>query len=200
MASDGTYIYYNDGYGGNNEIYQLNSSGAVVSSGNPVPDGEFTGLAYLNGSLYGADVDGDVYQINPNTWTVTGLFSQPALYPLVGLAGDPDNGELYAVTSGPRAVRDRPHHRRGPGLGARRPESLRARPGLFGWNADRLRRKRCRRTRQQLPGRIQSEHLLPSCSSSPRPTPTRPRAWPATVWAAAMPTGTRSTSTPATTW
>ena len=98
MASDGVFTYYNDGYGGNNEIYKLNAAGAVVSSGNPVPGGEFTGLAYLNGSLYGSDVSGDIYQINPNTWAVTGFFFQPDVYPLTGLAGDADNGELYAVS------------------------------------------------------------------------------------------------------
>ena len=98
MANDGTFTYYNDGYGGSNEIYVLNSAGTVVSSGNPVPFGNFTGLAYLSGSLYGADVDGDVYKIDPNTWTATLAFSQSALYPLVGLTGDPNNGELYAVS------------------------------------------------------------------------------------------------------
>lgn len=98
MANDGTYTYYNDGYGDNNAIYKLDSTGAVVASGNPLPNYGFTGLAYLGGQLYGADVYGDVYKIDPNTFAVTGFFYQPGVYPLTGLTGDPDNGMLYAVS------------------------------------------------------------------------------------------------------
>ena len=34
MAFDGTYTYYNDGYGGSGTIYKLDSTGAVVAAGN----------------------------------------------------------------------------------------------------------------------------------------------------------------------
>ena len=84
MAYDGTYLYYNDGgFDGNNEIYKIDpTTGDVVAQGNPgTGSGEdaFTGLAYLDGSLYGADLFGDVYQINPNTFAATEVFSQSAL-------------------------------------------------------------------------------------------------------------------------
>ena len=52
MASDGTYTYYNDGYGGTGTIYKLDSTGAVVAS-TVAPNGfNYTGLAYLDGKLY----------------------------------------------------------------------------------------------------------------------------------------------------
>ena len=187
MAYDGTYTYYNDGYGGSNEIYELDSAGTVVSPGNPVPDGGFTGLAYLDGSLYGADVYGDIYKIDPNTWTVTGVFYQPDLYPLVGLTGDPDNGMLYAVSQFHELYEIDPTN--GSIIWPRGPTtrgSLRAGHRLRERHSDRLRRRTARRPWRQRPRRIRCDHVRVPPDGSTRRTRTRPRAWPATAWAATM--------------
>jgi len=104
MAYDGTYLYVNDGAEfGTNTIYKIDATtGAIISQGQPIGDPggahNFTGLAFLGGSLYGADLYGDIYRIDPNTYTVTGSFTNSSLYPLTGLTGNGDNGTLYAVS------------------------------------------------------------------------------------------------------
>ncbi len=101
MASDGQFTYYNDGFGGSGTIYKLNSSGDVVASFNPSDgDGDiYTGLAYLDGMLYATSLYGnfiDVY--NASTFAyVTTLQTGIGDSSLVGLAGDPQTGMLYAV-------------------------------------------------------------------------------------------------------
>jgi len=98
MAYDGTNLYVNDGaFSGTNTIYKIDpSTGAVLAQGNPGTV-SLTGLAFLGGSLYGADLYGDVWKIDPTTFASTFAFSNSALYPLTGLTGNPDNGELYGV-------------------------------------------------------------------------------------------------------
>ena len=98
MAYDGTYLYVNDGANfGTNTIYKIDpATGAVLASGNPGTS-PLTGLAYLGGSLYGADLYGDVWKIDPTTFSSTFLYYNPSFYPMTGLTGDADNGMLYGV-------------------------------------------------------------------------------------------------------
>jgi streptogramin lyase len=99
MAFDGTNLWYNDGLSfGSNTIFKLNpTTGAVISSFPSPTSSLLTGLAYLNGSLWGVDVNGNVSQINPSTGALVGSFSLPALFPATGIAGDPGRGVLWAV-------------------------------------------------------------------------------------------------------
>jgi len=102
LAFDGTYLYYNDGSQfGDNTIYKLDpTTGAVVASGVPAGTPLFTGLAYLNGELYGiAAFNSTIYVIDPTTFQVVStLTTNIANTNVVGLAGDPDRGVLWAVT------------------------------------------------------------------------------------------------------
>ena len=102
MAYDGTYLYYNNGSQfGDNTIYKIDAAtGAVVASGIPAGTPLFTGLAYLNGELYGiAGFTPTIYVIDPNTFQVVNRFpTNIANTNVVGLAGDPDRGVLWAIT------------------------------------------------------------------------------------------------------
>ena len=103
LASDGTYLYYNNGaWSGDNTIYKIDpSTGLMVASGVPAGVPALTGLAFLNGELYGTAGNADsnqIYIIDPNTFAVvntesTGISDSD----LVGLAGDPSRGVLWAV-------------------------------------------------------------------------------------------------------
>ncbi len=99
MASDGTYTYYSDGYGGSGTIFKLDNTGAVVGSFTPPNGPDYSGLAYLDGDLYAANIFGasiDVF--NATTFAyVTTLQTGITDSSLTGLAGDPDTGMLYAV-------------------------------------------------------------------------------------------------------
>ncbi len=99
MASDGTFTYYNDGFGGTGTIFKLDNTGAVVGSFTP-PNGDlYSGLAYLNGLLYAANIEGNSIDVfNATTFApVTTLQTGITDSDLVGLAGDPDLGVLFAV-------------------------------------------------------------------------------------------------------
>ncbi|MGZ3383732.1 MAG: SdrD B-like domain-containing protein [Isosphaeraceae bacterium] len=102
LAYDGTDLYYNNGSDhGDNTIYKLNpTTGAVLASGIPSGAPLFTGLAYLDGKLYGiAGFHPTIYVIDPNTFQVISTFSTNiANTNVVGLAGDPDRDVLWAVT------------------------------------------------------------------------------------------------------
>ncbi|MGZ3300197.1 MAG: pre-peptidase C-terminal domain-containing protein, partial [Isosphaeraceae bacterium] len=102
LAYDGTDLYYNNGADrGDNTIYKLNpTTGAVLASGIPSGAPLFTGLAYLDGKLYGiAGFHPTIYVIDPNTFQVISTFSTNiANTNVVGLAGDPDRDVLWAVT------------------------------------------------------------------------------------------------------
>jgi hypothetical protein len=103
LAYDGTYLYYNNGAtAGDNTISKIDpSTGLVVASGVPAGIPQLTGLAYYNGELYGTAGNSDsnkIYIIDPNTFTFiktegTGISDSN----LVGLAGDPGRGVLWAV-------------------------------------------------------------------------------------------------------
>ncbi len=106
MAYDGTYIYYNNGSGvGTNTIYKIDAAtGQVVAQATPpstVP--LLGGIAYLNGELYGiAAFNSDLYLFDPSTLAfqstiTTGIGSG---YAVEGLAGNSDNGMLYAIAQG----------------------------------------------------------------------------------------------------
>ena len=98
MAFDGTYLWFNDGADfGSNTIFKLDpASGAVLGSfTSPTP--LLTGLAYLNGSLWGTDGAG-VYQIDPATGQLLNQFSPGLNGAVTGLAGDPSRGVLWAVS------------------------------------------------------------------------------------------------------
>ena len=101
MASNGTDTFYSDGFGGSGTIYELDSTGAVIGSFTPSTGNgpDYTGLAYLNGDLYATSVFGNYIDIyNASTFAyITTLQTGISDSSLVGLAGDPDNGELYAV-------------------------------------------------------------------------------------------------------
>ena len=106
MAYDGTYLYYNDGaLGGSNTIYKMDATtGAVVAQGIPSGLAPMTGLAYLNGELYGVpdpfDVgQAEIVEIDPNTFQPIATIPLNGInnINLVGLAGDPDTGTLFAV-------------------------------------------------------------------------------------------------------
>ncbi|HKM53703.1 MAG TPA: SdrD B-like domain-containing protein, partial [Isosphaeraceae bacterium] len=104
LANDGTYLYYNNGsQSGDNTICKIDpSTGLVVTSGVLAGVPLLTGLAYYHGELYGTAGSSDnnqIYFIDPNTLTVmntesTGISDS---VDLVGLAGDPDRGVLWAV-------------------------------------------------------------------------------------------------------
>ena len=105
MAYDGTYLYYNNGqYDGNNEIYKIDpNTGAVVESVIPPSNvAPMSAIAYLDGNLYGTAGEytspQELYVFNPTTlaYEYTINLSITDSY-LTGLAGDPDNGMLYAV-------------------------------------------------------------------------------------------------------
>jgi streptogramin lyase len=101
MAFDGTNLWYNDGANfGSNTIFKLNPTSGAVLGSFPAPTSgvDLTGLAYLNGSLWGTDVNFNIYQINPSTGKLVGQFSLPGDTAVVGLAGDPGRGDLWAVS------------------------------------------------------------------------------------------------------
>ena len=99
MANDGTYTYYNDGYGGSGTIYKLDSTGAVVASGTTADGLVYTALAYLNGELYAASpLLSSIEIIDPSTLAFVGTIpDQITDSSIVGLAGDPSRGVLWAV-------------------------------------------------------------------------------------------------------
>jgi streptogramin lyase len=99
MAFDGTNLWFNDGANfGSNTIYKLNPNNGAVLGSFAAPTGTLlTGLAYLNGSLWGTDVNFNIYQIDPSTGNLLGQFSLSG-FPIVGLAGDPSRGALWAVS------------------------------------------------------------------------------------------------------
>ena len=71
LAFDGTYLYYNNGQSlGDNTIYKIDpTTGNVVASGTLTGVPLLTGLAYLNGELYGiASFNSDLYEIDPSTF------------------------------------------------------------------------------------------------------------------------------------
>src|SRR5262249_16429541 len=100
MAFDGTNLWFNDGaFFGSNTIFKLNpTNGAVLGQFTAPTAQELTGLAYLNGSLWGVDVTFNIYQIDPSTGNLIGSFSLPGDTALTGLAGDPGRGVLWAVS------------------------------------------------------------------------------------------------------
>jgi protocatechuate 3,4-dioxygenase beta subunit/methionine-rich copper-binding protein CopC len=99
MAFDGTYTYYSDGYGGSGSIFKLDSTGNVVASATGPNSFAYTGLAYLNGLLYAAaPFDTNIYIFDPNTLAFLGTINDGITdSAIVGLAGDPDRGVLWAV-------------------------------------------------------------------------------------------------------
>jgi streptogramin lyase len=100
MAFDGTNLWFNDGaFFGSNTIFKLNpTTGAVISQFTAPTANELTGLAYLNGSLWGTDVFFNIYQIDPSSGKLIGQFSLPGDNAVTGLAGDPSRGDLWAVS------------------------------------------------------------------------------------------------------
>ncbi len=103
LAYDGTYLYYNNGDElGDNTIYKIDpTTGDVIASGIPSGVPLLSGLAYFNGELYGVAIENtNLYVIDPSTFQLvntipTGLSSNDIV---VGLAGDPDLGVLFAVS------------------------------------------------------------------------------------------------------
>ncbi len=101
MASDGTYTYYNDGYGGAGTIYKLDSTGAIVAQTTGPNSNLYGGLAYLNGKLYAdAPFDSNIYIYDASTLAFEGTINTGDALAWVGLAGDPDRGVLWAVAQG----------------------------------------------------------------------------------------------------
>ncbi len=104
MAYDGTYLYYNDGAEfGTNIIYKLDpSTGAVVDQSTPpssVP--QLTGLAYLDGTLYGLTLfDSTLYEFDASTLAFKGTIALGVNDAFTGIAGDPDRDVLWAVAQG----------------------------------------------------------------------------------------------------
>ena len=99
MATDGIYTYYSDGYGGSGTIFKLDASGAVVASFTP-PNGDiYTGIAYFNGDLYATNpFDNSLDVFDASTFAFLGNIPTGIIdSSLVGLAGDPDLGVLFAV-------------------------------------------------------------------------------------------------------
>jgi streptogramin lyase len=105
MAYDGTYLYYNDGAQfGSNTIYKVDAStGQVVAQGLPAGAAPMVALAYFNGELYGvpdyfATHKAEMYVIDPSTFQVITTIPLGVNNPnIVGLAGDPTTGTLFAV-------------------------------------------------------------------------------------------------------
>jgi hypothetical protein len=101
MASDGTYTYFDNGYGGSGTIWKLDDSGAVVGSFTPSNGSSFTGLAYLDGRLYAnAAFDPNIYIFDANTFASLGSINTGQGDAWVGLAGDPDRNVLWGVAQG----------------------------------------------------------------------------------------------------
>jgi methionine-rich copper-binding protein CopC len=98
MASDGTYTYYNDGYGGTGNIYKLDSTGAIVAQTTGPNSYSYTGIAFLGGKLYAnAAFDSHIYIYDADTLAFEGTISTGSGAAWTGLAGDPDRGVLWAV-------------------------------------------------------------------------------------------------------
>jgi streptogramin lyase len=99
MAFDGTNLWFNDGFrSGSNTIFKLNPiSGAVISQFAAPTATKLTGLAYLNGYLWGTDLSLNIYQIDPSSGKLVGQFSLKR-GAVTGLAGDPSRGVLWAVS------------------------------------------------------------------------------------------------------
>lgn len=100
MAFDGTNLWFNDGaFSGSDTIFKLDPvTGAVRGSFLAPTPSELTGLAFLNGSLWGLDANFNIYQIDPATGSLIGQFSLPGDNALTGLAGDPSRHVLWAVS------------------------------------------------------------------------------------------------------
>ena len=99
MAADGVFTYYSDGYGSSGTIFKLDATGAVVASFTPPNGAIYTGIAYLNGDLYAVNVfvnSLDVFDATTFAY-ITTLQTNIFDSNLVGLAGDPDLGLLFAV-------------------------------------------------------------------------------------------------------
>jgi streptogramin lyase len=98
MAFDGTNLWFNDGaFFGSNTIFKLNPTNGTVLGSFASPTPELLGLAYLNGSLWGTDAT-NIYQIDPATGKLLGQFAPGLDGNVVGLAGDPGRGVLWAVS------------------------------------------------------------------------------------------------------
>ena len=99
MASDGTYTYYNDGYGGSGTIFKLDAAGNAVGSFTPPNGALYTGLAYLDGDLYAVDPVGNSIDLfNATTFAyVTTLQTGIGDSSVAGLAGDPGLDVLFGV-------------------------------------------------------------------------------------------------------
>jgi streptogramin lyase len=99
MATDGAYLYFNDGAEfGDNTIFKINpTTDAVVSSYQVTGAPPLFGLAYLNGFLYGTD-GFSIYKINPSNGAVLSSFSPGLDGNVTGIAGDPSRGVLWGVS------------------------------------------------------------------------------------------------------
>jgi sugar lactone lactonase YvrE len=98
MAFDGTNLWFNDGAAsGSNTLFKLDPTTGAVRGSFTSPTPLLTGLAYLNGSLWGTN-GASIYQIDPATGHLIGQFTVPWDNNVVGLAGDPGRGVLWAVS------------------------------------------------------------------------------------------------------
>jgi hypothetical protein len=99
LAYDGTHIWYNDGgYFGDNRIYEIDpATGNVLSSILPNEPYYLFGIAWLNGDLWGTDFI-NLYEIDPGTGNILQQFNNVFNGYTLGLAADPTNDVLYAVS------------------------------------------------------------------------------------------------------
>ena len=113
MAYDGTYLYYNNGaFNGTGTIYKIDPPPVPCSPRPSRPNGiNYTGLAYLDGKLYAADLVRrlSIYIFDAALWLPRHHHDDVSGLDLVGLAGDPDRGVLWGVAQGfhGHALRDR---------------------------------------------------------------------------------------------
>ena len=108
LAYDGTNLYYNDGsFFGNNTISEINpTTGAVIATIQPASSvAPLTGIAWFDGHLWGcASYNSSDQEINTiyefdSSGNVIQSFATGITGELLeGLAGDPDDGVLWAVS------------------------------------------------------------------------------------------------------
>ena len=208
MAYDGTFTYYNDGYGGNGHDLQARPhdrrGGRLVHAAATVT--LYTGLAYLNGDLY-ADATSIRHQHLHLRRATLGLLSRPS----TGITDSawsawPATRTWASSSPWARPVRPATSTRSTPRPAACSSKAPTTTKGLYEQDLAYANGLLIVSDTNGVsgPGNNFLDEYDPNTlgfvQRVVRPTPAKPRAWPATAWAAQLATGTSSTSTPATTW
>ena len=104
LAFDGSRLFYINGASGSDVLYELNPNTGAVVDADPIPAGEYDGLAVVAGEVYIQDpVANQLLVFDPIGDTVTRTLT-PGVDLLGGLAGASAPGALIGLVNGGDAV------------------------------------------------------------------------------------------------